>query len=92
MSGAAPGHHLNQTRVRGPGRNALYLASAGFTVHAVDLSPAAIAWATDRARDTGTGVATQTRQSQQGGKLRRDRPNGIPQRYTLWYAHHDDQG
>ncbi|MGH3900630.1 MAG: class I SAM-dependent methyltransferase [Pseudonocardiaceae bacterium] len=29
----------------GPGRNALHLASAGFTVDAVDLSPAAIAWA-----------------------------------------------
>ncbi len=38
----------------GPGRNALHLASAGFTVHAVDLSPAAIAWAT--ARDTGADV------------------------------------
>ena len=40
----------------GPGRNALYLASAGFTVDAVDLSPAAIAWATDRAREAGTEV------------------------------------
>jgi len=33
----------------GPGRNALHLAAAGFTVDAVDLSPAAIAWAADRA-------------------------------------------
>lgn len=33
----------------GPGRNALYLASLGFQVDAVDLSPEAIAWATDRA-------------------------------------------
>ena len=29
----------------GPGRNALHLASRGFEVDAVDLSPAAIAWA-----------------------------------------------
>ncbi|MFF8380836.1 class I SAM-dependent methyltransferase [Streptomyces sp. NPDC015661] len=36
----------------GPGRNALYLASAGFDVTAVDLSPTAIAWAEERARDT----------------------------------------
>jgi SAM-dependent methyltransferase len=40
----------------GPGRNAVHLASAGFTVDAVDLSPAAIAWAKDRARDAGTEV------------------------------------
>jgi SAM-dependent methyltransferase len=40
----------------GPGRNAVHLASAGFTVDAVDLSPAAIAWAKDRARDVGTEV------------------------------------
>jgi SAM-dependent methyltransferase len=40
----------------GPGRNALYLASAGFTVDAVDLSPAAIAWAKDRARETDAEV------------------------------------
>ena len=40
----------------GPGRNALYLASAGFTVDAVDLSPTAIAWATDRARAAGASV------------------------------------
>ncbi|MER5202833.1 class I SAM-dependent methyltransferase [Streptomyces sp. NPDC002825] len=37
----------------GPGRNALYLAAAGFDVTAVDLSPTAIAWAEERARDTG---------------------------------------
>ncbi|MGH3600832.1 MAG: class I SAM-dependent methyltransferase [Pseudonocardiaceae bacterium] len=40
----------------GPGRNALHLASAGFTVDAVDLSPAAIAWAQDRARDADAEV------------------------------------
>lgn len=40
----------------GPGRNALYLASAGFAVDAVDLSPAAIAWAEDRAREAGAKV------------------------------------
>ncbi|WP_225803509.1 class I SAM-dependent methyltransferase [Streptomyces sp. NK15101] len=39
----------------GPGRNALYLASAGFDVTAVDLSPAAIAWAEERAARAGTG-------------------------------------
>ncbi|MFJ7961408.1 class I SAM-dependent methyltransferase [Streptomyces sp. NPDC096319] len=37
----------------GPGRNALHLASAGFDVTAVDLSPTAIAWAEERARDAG---------------------------------------
>jgi SAM-dependent methyltransferase len=40
----------------GPGRNALYLASVGFTVDAVDLSPAAIAWAEDRAREAGADI------------------------------------
>ncbi|GAU70408.1 putative methyltransferase [Streptomyces sp. NBRC 110611] len=40
----------------GPGRNALHLASLGFEVDAVDLSPAAIAWAEDRARAEGAGV------------------------------------
>ncbi|MFY9806962.1 MAG: class I SAM-dependent methyltransferase [Pseudonocardiaceae bacterium] len=39
-----------------PGRNALHLASAGFTVDAVDLSPAAISWAKDRARDADAEV------------------------------------
>ncbi|WP_351231901.1 class I SAM-dependent methyltransferase [Streptomyces sp. NPDC002133] len=39
----------------GPGRNALHLASLGFDVDAVDLSPAAIAWAEDRAREAGAG-------------------------------------
>jgi len=37
----------------GPGRNAVHLASQGFEVDAVDLSPAAVAWARDRAREAG---------------------------------------
>ncbi|QIY58631.1 class I SAM-dependent methyltransferase [Streptomyces sp. RPA4-5] len=41
----------------GPGRNALYLASLGFDVDAVDLSPAAVAWAEERAREAGARVA-----------------------------------
>ncbi|MGW7489298.1 class I SAM-dependent methyltransferase [Streptomyces sp. NPDC054786] len=40
----------------GPGRNALHLASAGFAVDAVDLSPAAIAWAVERAREAGADI------------------------------------
>lgn len=40
----------------GPGRNALHLASAGFEVDAVDLSPTAIAWAEDRARAAGADI------------------------------------
>jgi SAM-dependent methyltransferase len=40
----------------GPGRNALYLASHGFEVDAVDLSPIAIAWAQDRAREAGADI------------------------------------
>ncbi|MFJ6722288.1 MULTISPECIES: class I SAM-dependent methyltransferase [unclassified Streptomyces] len=40
----------------GPGRNALHLASSGFEVDAVDLSPTAIAWAEGRARDLGVDV------------------------------------
>jgi len=40
----------------GPGRNALHLASVGFQVDAVDLSPTAIAWAEDRARDAGADI------------------------------------
>ncbi|MFB7457918.1 class I SAM-dependent methyltransferase [Streptomyces sp. NPDC056188] len=39
----------------GPGRNALYLAERGFAVDAVDLSPQAIAWARERAREMGLG-------------------------------------
>jgi SAM-dependent methyltransferase len=35
----------------GAGRNAVYLASVGFEVDAVDLSPAAVAWGEDRARE-----------------------------------------
>lgn len=37
----------------GPGRNALYLAERGFEVDAVDLSPAAVGWARERAREAG---------------------------------------
>ncbi|MBM9506560.1 class I SAM-dependent methyltransferase [Actinacidiphila acididurans] len=40
----------------GPGRNALFLASRGFAVDALDLSPAALAWAGDRAREAGLDV------------------------------------
>ncbi|MER7663670.1 MULTISPECIES: class I SAM-dependent methyltransferase [unclassified Streptomyces] len=40
----------------GPGRNALHLASMGFEVDAVDLSPTAIAWAEDRAGEAGAGI------------------------------------
>ncbi|MDV9187491.1 class I SAM-dependent methyltransferase [Streptomyces sp. SR27] len=41
----------------GPGRNSLYLASLGYAVDAVDLSPTAIRWAEERARDAGaTGI------------------------------------
>ncbi|POX42856.1 SAM-dependent methyltransferase [Streptomyces sp. Ru73] len=40
----------------GLGRNALYLAALGFDVDAVDLSPAAVAWAEDRAREAGAEV------------------------------------
>lgn len=40
----------------GPGRNALYLASLGFQVDAVDLSPAAVAWARERAREAGADI------------------------------------
>ncbi len=49
----------------GPGRNAVYLASLGFEVDAVDLSPVAIAWAEDRAGEAGSrsdsGVPTRSR-------------------------------
>jgi SAM-dependent methyltransferase len=37
----------------GPGRNALHLASSGFDVDAVDLSPGALAWARERAEGAG---------------------------------------
>lgn len=40
----------------GPGRNALQLAARGFEVDGVDLSPAAVAWAEERARDSGVRV------------------------------------
>lgn len=40
----------------GPGRNAIHLASLGFEVDAVDLSPTAVAWAEERAREAGAEV------------------------------------
>ncbi|GAA2388365.1 class I SAM-dependent methyltransferase [Streptomyces glaucosporus] len=40
----------------GPGRNALHLASLGFEVDAVDLSPEAVAWAEERAREAGAAI------------------------------------
>ncbi|WP_030606689.1 class I SAM-dependent methyltransferase [Streptomyces sclerotialus] len=40
----------------GPGRNALHLAAAGFQVDAVDLSPAAVGWARERAREAGADI------------------------------------
>ncbi|MEU0129150.1 class I SAM-dependent methyltransferase [Streptomyces sp. NPDC006289] len=40
----------------GAGRNALRLAASGFEVDAVDLSPGAIAWAEERAREAGADV------------------------------------
>ncbi|MGW1379243.1 class I SAM-dependent methyltransferase [Streptomyces sp. NPDC002446] len=40
----------------GPGRNALHLAALGFDVDAVDLSPAAVSWARERAREAGARV------------------------------------
>lgn len=40
----------------GAGRNALFLASRGFEVDAVDLSLAAVAWGEDRAREVGADV------------------------------------
>ena len=40
----------------GPGRNAVHLASLGFDVDAVDLSPAAVTWGEERAREAGVDV------------------------------------
>nr|WSS61936.1 class I SAM-dependent methyltransferase [Streptomyces sp. NBC_01177] len=40
----------------GPGRNALWLASRGFEVDAVDLSSGAIAWAEERALEAGADI------------------------------------
>jgi len=40
----------------GPGRNALHLDSLGFQVDAVDLSPAAVDWAEERAREAGAHI------------------------------------
>ncbi|WP_433220151.1 class I SAM-dependent methyltransferase [Microtetraspora malaysiensis] len=43
----------------GPGRNAVYLASMGFEVDAIDLSPTAVAWAEERAREAGAEIRFQ---------------------------------
>ncbi|MDI3403749.1 class I SAM-dependent methyltransferase [Streptomyces cavernicola] len=51
---AAPGRVLELGC--GPGRNAVHLASRGFAVDAVDLSPAAVAWGEERARAAGVDV------------------------------------
>lgn len=40
----------------GPGRNAVYMAKQGCEVDAVDVSPVAIEWAKERARDAGVEV------------------------------------
>jgi SAM-dependent methyltransferase len=40
----------------GPGRNALHLAARGFQVDAVDLSPTALGWAEERAREAGADI------------------------------------
>ena len=40
----------------GPGRNAIHLARRGFAVDAVDLSPAAVSWAAERAAAAGVDV------------------------------------
>nr|WP_285598609.1 class I SAM-dependent methyltransferase [Kineosporia sp. NBRC 101731] len=57
--------HLEAGRIRpgraldlgaGPGRNALFLASRGFTVDAIDLSDKAVAWARERAQKQGLAV------------------------------------
>ncbi|MFF5497609.1 class I SAM-dependent methyltransferase [Streptomyces aquilus] len=40
----------------GAGRNALFLASRGFAVDAVDLSPPAVAWGAERAHEEGVDV------------------------------------
>lgn len=40
----------------GPGRNAIHLASLGFEVDAVDLSPVAVAWGEERAREADAAV------------------------------------
>ncbi|MFC9424143.1 class I SAM-dependent methyltransferase [Streptomyces sp. NPDC056987] len=40
----------------GPGRNSLHLAARGFRVDAVDLSPAAVDWARERAREAGADI------------------------------------
>ncbi|RAJ70333.1 tellurite resistance protein TehB [Streptomyces sp. Amel2xB2] len=45
----------------GPGRNALWLAALGFEVDAVDLSPTAVAWAEERARDAEPGTRARVR-------------------------------
>ncbi|GAA5060293.1 class I SAM-dependent methyltransferase [Streptomyces similanensis] len=50
----APGRALDPGC--GAGRNAVYLASRGLDVDAVDLSPAAVGWGENRAHDAGVNV------------------------------------
>jgi SAM-dependent methyltransferase len=50
----APGRALDLGA--GPGRNAIHLARAGFTVDAVDLSATAVAWGEERAAEAGVDV------------------------------------
>lgn len=51
--GIVPSHGRALDLGCGPGRNTLHLAARGFRVDAVDLSPTAIAWAEERAREAG---------------------------------------
>lgn len=55
----------------GNGRNALYLARAGFAVEAVDYSAAAIRWAAERAQEAGVDLPLQ-----QGSVFDLQRPQG----------------
>jgi SAM-dependent methyltransferase len=52
--GIAPGRALDLGS--GPGRNALFMADRGFSVDAVDLSPQAVEWGRERARERGLDV------------------------------------
>ncbi|MGW7198273.1 class I SAM-dependent methyltransferase [Streptomyces chryseus] len=58
----------------GPGRNTLHLASLGWEVDAVDLSPRAIAWAEERARGVGAEVRVDARADVRAGMRADVRP------------------